>query len=478
MKFLIILLLVVTGLALPARAQLRLCEQTYGNSASTNFYSYLRFIDQAGNGIIASGNKRDKTTNQYRRCLFRLGLNCDTVWTRTPSANFNLPGEALTAFDGNYLFSGLEETAGIVEHFLEKFSPAGSLLWRKKYLLAQNAGMGAFVQLPDSGFFLLGFDNAFQQQFFLFRTDKLGNQAGINTHNVPLSATADPRNLWQTKEKNIIVTGTSYQTGWIYKLNSNGDSLKYTEVNISNRNDAIGSNGGIIATADSGIVVVVTSIPVISTSNPDSISYQNIVKLDKNLNIKWRYKQPVTPGYYQVYSGITELADGSVVLLSSGVGVNTTANYQLVRISKTGQLLQTFPFTSTLCNRVSLSEGVYMGDSTVYVVGYCYPTSANSIVDAYVARLTIGQTVTGVKEAPVREQVKVYPNPATSTVTFALPESSREAKLELFNNNGQKVKQQQLQSQQEVSLAGLSPGLYFYRVQAGRNVYTGKLIKE
>src|SRR5207253_2687386 len=106
------ILIVVTGLALPARAQIRVCEQTYGNSAGTTFRSYIGHTSRAGNGIIAAGLKRNKTTNQPKRYLLRLGPSCDTIWTRVPSANLNVVGDAITALDSNYLFVGVEEAFG------------------------------------------------------------------------------------------------------------------------------------------------------------------------------------------------------------------------------------------------------------------------------------------------------------------------------------------------------------------------------
>jgi hypothetical protein len=224
---------------------------------------------------------------------------------------------------------------------------------------------------------------------------------------------------------------------------------------------------------------MITSFQVGGSSNPDSVSYQNVVKLDKNLNIKWHYRHPITPGYDLNFTGITELANGSVVILSSGLSVNANATYHLLRFSKTGQLMQTLPFTSNICQKVVLQEGVYLSDSTVYAVGWCYRNNTINR-DAYITRLSIGQVVTGFKDEVIKAaSVKVYPNPATDAVTFELSEGSREARLELYNSSGKRETLQQLRSQKsEISLEKLRPGLYYYRVQTGRNVYSGKLVKE
>ncbi|SNS75923.1 Por secretion system C-terminal sorting domain-containing protein [Ekhidna lutea] len=71
----------------------------------------------------------------------------------------------------------------------------------------------------------------------------------------------------------------------------------------------------------------------------------------------------------------------------------------------------------------------------------------------------------------------VYPNPASSIVSFDLS-NSNEAQLILYDAQGANVVEQTIQTSRSISIQDLKKGTYYYRIVTEGNVQTGKLIKD
>ncbi len=88
--------------------------------------------------------------------------------------------------------------------------------------------------------------------------------------------------------------------------------------------------------------------------------------------------------------------------------------------------------------------------------------------------------------APEQHEISVYPNPASGQVIISVPAPLGPAPLSgavswsLHNALGQEVASAVLsagQQKAEVGLAGVAPGLYFWRVEAAEgSLGSGKLI--
>ena len=94
---------------------------------------------------------------------------------------------------------------------------------------------------------------------------------------------------------------------------------------------------------------------------------------------------------------------------------------------------------------------------------------------------TIQLVVSSVEVLPPVREAKVYPNPATESLTLELPAPlPAEGEWRLFAVTGQQVRQAILakgQTKQTISLAGVPPGLYFWKATSqGRRVGEGKVV--
>lgn len=84
----------------------------------------------------------------------------------------------------------------------------------------------------------------------------------------------------------------------------------------------------------------------------------------------------------------------------------------------------------------------------------------------------------GVEETS-RDLFSLAPNPAGNFVTMLLPSSTEIRNARITNLLGETVREIQIgagTTSQQVSLEGLAPGTYFFRMQSGENITTEKLI--
>jgi hypothetical protein len=104
-----------------------------------------------------------------------------------------------------------------------------------------------------------------------------------------------------------------------------------------------------------------------------------------------------------------------------------------------------------------------------YRLGTGYPVCDSNIV--YVS--------SGYVPPPV-EEVRVYPNPATSEVTVSLPSGTGPGSFTLYNATGQQLRSWALSAGQQEArfgLEGLPQGMYFWQAeQKGKALGSGKLI--
>jgi hypothetical protein len=98
--------------------------------------------------------------------------------------------------------------------------------------------------------------------------------------------------------------------------------------------------------------------------------------------------------------------------------------------------------------------------------------------NAYLA--VLGPSVLATSAGATASTGRLYPNPAHGAATIKLPSGSGPATLTLLDGLGRPVRTQLASANTEVALdlAGLAPGVYALRVQAGAAVATQKLVVE
>ncbi len=78
---------------------------------------------------------------------------------------------------------------------------------------------------------------------------------------------------------------------------------------------------------------------------------------------------------------------------------------------------------------------------------------------------------------PVEVQCTVSPNPVEEELNIHIPNLQRPTTIELFDIQGNMIQKLNISQNQNIRVGNLQSGLYFFRIQAGSSVSTGKFVK-
>jgi hypothetical protein len=73
-------------------------------------------------------------------------------------------------------------------------------------------------------------------------------------------------------------------------------------------------------------------------------------------------------------------------------------------------------------------------------------------------------------------KINVYPNPASDKIVFFVNDINKTARIELFDNEGQKVMDQKFPVTGQISVNRLASGLYIYVIHNNEKIYKGKIV--
>jgi len=247
-----------------------------------------------------------------------------------------------------------------------------------------------------------------------------------------------------------------------------------------------------------------------ANNNPD-IAYVKYIYIDE-FNNKWiltnnnliKFDNFIWTNYSSVYSGSSLLLDDYGICW---IGIGPINNYCLISLNANiisglvnvcqGQNGVTYSIPN-IPNTTSyiwqLPSGV-TGSSSTNSISVNFTNTAQSGNISVMAHNNCGnsdtvsfpivvQNCTGINEVnKTISNLKVFPNPFSNTTTFTYTlKENQKVNLSIYDITGRMVKQlvNENQSQGEHALsfnaAGLQAGIYYYRLEAGDEVATGKLI--
>jgi uncharacterized protein YkuJ len=126
-----------------------------------------------------------------------------------------------------------------------------------------------------------------------------------------------------------------------------------------------------------------------------------------------------------------------------------------------------YPYYFNLVFKHKIIEAIsYENINSIMVLSYrstCYYSDPESTSTPFIS---------------AEKSINVYPNPASDFVTFKLNGNENDFSIELFDYQGRKVISQMAQSGISFSVQNLAAGMYVYKLNDGKNIYTGKLIVE
>ncbi len=109
-------------------------------------------------------------------------------------------------------------------------------------------------------------------------------------------------------------------------------------------------------------------------------------------------------------------------------------------------------------------------------VRYIWDATTNNLVKLEKDTLFYSEDNAGVSES-FNENVILYPNPASNTLSIKFTGNSGRAVFELFDMQGRKLVSQEVSTKEQINLNHLSSGSYIYTISIDGNKKSGELIK-
>jgi hypothetical protein len=494
---LFLLLLLVTGLQVQAQQPQLLQERNYlVKTANTAILASAQ--NQQGYIYYSGTSLRAGRWDNY---FLKVKINTDTLWTRKSQVILYYPNLAIQTLPGNNFISGGNiEISGNVAMSLQRINIGGSTVWAKNYT-ATPSMVTSILVLPNKDLIIGGGYGV--KNFTFTRTDSLGNVKWNKGYSWGIFNEAI-MDMKFTKTGNILAAGiTDKPVGpahiKLMLVNQNGDSLlgRQLIVTDSSRTETMNDSFSSVTPLSDGGFLVTAAVDTVTAAAPGGTYMGMVVKVDANLHYQWKYIHRNPAGDEFKFTRAKELADGTVIVLGFKIRPIATGNlnsFQFFRFTSQGQLLNVYPFTSSVCTQVWGITLDALPDSTFMIGGRCGNNSPVSY-GFYVAKVKIPGlpavlppimpgTVTGLAAEQNKQELYLgqsYPNPTASTaiIPFNLPVSANQAQIIVRDITGRQVGKYELKknsSNLEVNLSNLHNGLYTYTlVTDGKPIATKKL---
>ncbi len=227
--YLLVLAFPILGLPQPPYIQ---GSRIFGASGEERCYSVQQTSDS---GYILAGLTSSFGAGNQDFWLIRLDTNGDSIWTKTFGGNsYDACYSALQVSDGGFVLAGYTNSfgAGDRDFWLVKSDENGDSLWSRTFGGSGSDVCQVVQQTSDGGYFLAGYSSSFGStgNFWLMKTDSNGDSLwsqvyGGGEQELCFSAQ-------QTSDNGFILAGFTYSFGtgfrknfWLVKTDSLGNQL-------------------------------------------------------------------------------------------------------------------------------------------------------------------------------------------------------------------------------------------------------------
>ena len=383
------------------------------------------------------------------------------------------------------------------------FNEAGEVTSNKIYSVDNILTMFArrILEMSDGGLLIGGFvqNLDYSSDNFIKRVGPAGNKVWSRIYG-EAGKNDILQSLIKTDDNNYVIGGgrvspqgtplpASWGKSWIFAIDSMG-VMKWEW--FSPLNAEVGAMG-LQQTKDNGWIYLTATHEIVS---PDETgNHIKAVRRDSSFNLIWeKVLSPLGPAVNRI-GDLVPTPDGNWVAsgtwaYKTGPGQDDITFYNcLIKMNDQGDTLWTVRLKSPLgYDGISYPGGltVMPSGSVVWALRYdrYEPSPAQSFgwlikVDNDGCVDTLCQTSGLLPELPDGEaaQLRVYPNPASTQVTFDLPELSNPALLSVFDVRGNLLWVKDFRSTTVWNTEEVSAGLYFYTLTSdGFEIQSGKVV--
>ena len=515
-QFLLLLSLALAGLS--ARGQQpTFQERTYRLDNRFKFMC-TSDLDRQGNVVFSGLLLPPGSSDLYNSMILLVKPNMDTLWTRRGSdvPDFGFYAGAKIRANGSYAFASSIKKSTVpppppdnYDGVLQHYSPAGSRLLNKALNPNSNDnGIHNFLPLPDKGYLFNTFEGigAASSRLVLTRTDSAGNvlwqrnHSGNSTQDLVYMAHAGNGGAIMA---NSVYTGAPNASPMKVKLllaDANGNAVHSNTLNLTDpsRDEVMyqpATSQCLERLSDGGFLIT----GYVDTTNQQSgirSSLGFVAKVNASLQLVWKYiHRPATLANSIHFTKAKELKDGSIMVLGQNRAIVASSSavvdsFALYRLSSTGMLMTTYPFTSNLYPTIKMNVLEALPDSSFMVGGLC--RTASYQYGFYLAKVKIPNLPAGYPSTILATAVErpmasaslgaAYPNPAQGQVyiPYSLPVGSGLAQVVLRDITGREVGRYNLKQQKQgnlpVNTGKLHHGFYLYTLEVdGSAIATKKL---
>ncbi|HEU4718210.1 MAG TPA: T9SS type A sorting domain-containing protein [Bacteroidia bacterium] len=433
-------------------------QRSLKDTSSQGLYPSRCIETQDGGFCILASPRYGSLPTLTFSALIKIDNTGGLAWTTVvdDSLDYALVGKDLAeAADGSiYVFGNrIPPCPGPCPEYvyLMKFNSAGQCLW---YESSQQTGYQASrILLRSDSLPALGFSD--QQRSFITNTNSSGMPLGTHSYTASSGTSTALSDFIMGPDGKIRCIQFSDISGGA--ILSAFDSLE----TLTNSRRVTKANRTI-----SGIQVLMTDTGYVSLLKINDTAYSLITDWSDGMNYPNGFFVSALDPFYPFSS--TRKSDGSIFIYGSLYSPSASfpdVHFVKTDIATTAQM----PLSGCSLDSTSLNiSAVTMLDSitSVNFVPTAFVLKGNYVTDS-VANLveTSDCFATGINALAMdKDFVLVYPNPASSSITFQMPNAS--GTIVILDQLGREVKRQQLNGEKQVaiSVADLADGIYFYRI--------------
>ncbi len=372
--------------------------------------------------------------------------------------------------DGGYIFTGYTEdnaTAGSGISLI-KTDSNGILLWNWICDAGNSNEEGHSIkQTADGGYIITGEKLSFvtlEKDVFLLKTDNGGvllwsrTYGGLNNEN--------GNSVEQTTDGGYIIAGTTNSFGsgqndiFVIKTSAIGNIL-WTKTYGGTGND---SSTYIQRTTDGGYIIA-GSTTSFGAGNSDVY----LIKIDSVGIVTWS-KTFGTNGDEYGYSA-QQTIDGGYIITGSSGAINP--DIYLIKTDANG---------NTHCNEgnpttITTLPPTIVDTALYYSAVYPGPSGISPPLMGSGGNETTICFTSGINEIENKEEINIYPNPATNEITI---ETKEKGIIKIYNVLGEMLIETKDTSTSSVTIdvSGLAKGIYFMEIKTEKGIINKKIIKE
>ena len=471
-----------------------------------------------------SGNKTEKGQGDLDYFLWKMDESGKLEWQKTfgGSGSDYLYSASLTK-DGGYILGGssdspksgnkLEDGFGNMDFWIIKLDPSGEEEWQLTLGGIGNDQLQSIQQTPDGGFIIGGSSDSspIQNQEGEIIGNKLEEGRGsFDYWIIKLSANGEIDwektlgGMFADQLKSILITEDGYLAGgtsnslvsgnkvaqnlgmndyWVIKLNEQGEQ----QWQRSYGGEGDESLAQILETENGFILAGSSNSKTSENKKSDSINGTDfwVLEIDKQGEPLWDNTYDI--GQWDILVNITKNQDNSFLLggyaSSETLGKRTDSkginDYVAIKINHRGEMLWSKTIggngTDQLKGLTQTRDG-----------GYILAGNSDSKKSDDKDKASIGGNDYWVvklgnekKQAEERQLIEIYPNPTTQYTNIIISEEFKEAEVQVFNLNGQKLQSKKLPYRSTpVDLQGYPPGIYIFKIIVDGKMENVKVIKK